>query len=261
MMFEGGVRMLGLLPGLTLEEFGELARLLRGELSPFTDFATWLQSSQLPHVVYRIDATKPGMPEHPSISIDSTISGHANVLSMLDALSTSDPALRAVLLKRLERLAVGYEMEIGSLLPTAGVELAMCLLRVLEGLGTDAAREAVRAARDSGPALVMRIKSGSFDALPIAERRQAFATLSVLLPSRAQTIAIGLLRDQRVISTDAHEATRELACEVLGRVGSGRETREALEAATKSRSRSSERVWLAASAALSAFDARAGGLP
>ena len=313
-MFEGGVRMLGLLPGLTLEEFGELARLFRGDLDPFTDFATFLQSSssRLPHLVFRIDPTKPGMASHPSISIDASVTEAVNVRTMLDALPTSDPALRAVLLKRLERIATGYEAEIGAVLPTAGVDLGVSLLRILETLGTDAEREAMVAAKRSAspivrvevlsaldpggnalraelaevltkgqpseridrlvalavyqmsvavPALVLRIKSGSFDMLPVEERRQAFATLTALVPTRAETISLAILRDQRVISTDAHELSRALACDVLGRIGRSRETRDALDAAVKSRERTSERVWIAATVALDAFDARGGGLP
>jgi hypothetical protein len=104
--------------------------------------------------------------------------------------------------------------------------------------------------------LALRIKSASFDTLPVDERRQALSTLRALLPPRAETLAIALLQDQRVISTEAHEITRELACEALGVVGSSRAAREALALAATGRSRTSERVWIAATAALEAFDAR-----
>jgi hypothetical protein len=251
------------------------------------------------------------MPEHPSISIDSSVSSHgADVPSMLQAFGESDPALRAALLHRLERVGDGHEASIGALLPGAGVELAMGLLRVLQTLGTNGAREAIREgekspfpivriealsfvdsagerlrtdvkalleaedprARLDGLALLetyrvgaaaqplaLRIKSTSFDLLPREERQKALAALGVLLPSRAETIAIGLLQDQRVISTEAHETTRELACEALGLVGSSRDAREALTTAESGRTRSSERVWTAARLALEAFTTRIGG--
>ncbi len=307
-MYEGGVRMLGLLPGLALEEFGEVVRLINGDIAPFTDFATFLQASQLEHLVYRIDPTKPGMPEHDSISIDSTMSGQANVVGMLDALASSDPALRAALLKRLERVGAGSERSIGALLATSGLQLAMGLLRVLHALGTPAAREAMLeakkskvplvriealaslepgsaqleaelhdllAARDprerldgllaletyrikaAAPALALRIRAPSFDVLPAEERRQALFALGALLPVRAEKVAIALLQDQRSISAQEHESTRELACELLGRVGTSPEGREALETAATTRFRTSEGVREAARVGLEAFDGRA----
>ena len=307
-MYEGGVRMLGLLPGLALEEFGEVVRLINGDIAPFTDFATFLQASQLEHLVYRIDPTKPGMPEHDSISIDSTMSGQANVVGMLDALASSDPALRAALLKRLERVGAGSERSIGALLATSGLQLAMGLLRVLHALGTPAAREAMMeakkskvplvriealaslepgsaqleaelhdllAARDprerldgllaletyrikaAAPALALRIRAPSFDVLPAEERRQALFALGALLPVRAEKVAIALLQDQRSISAQEHESTRELACELLGRVGTSPEGREALETAATTRFRTSEGVREAARVGLEAFDGRA----
>ena len=309
-MFDGGVRMLGLLPGLALEEFGEIVRLVRGDLSPFADYATFLQASQLPHLVFRIDPTKPGMPVHPSISIDSDASGRTDVPLMLQAFATSDPALRAAILHRLTRVGDGHEKSIGSLLPAAGLELAMGLLQVLQSIDTEAAREAIREgyasplamvriealsladpsddrlrselktlleagetrARVEGLALLetykvqaaaaplaLRIKSASFDGLPVEERRRALSTLGALQPQRAETIAMALLQDQRVMSTDAHEGTRELACEALGVIGSTRDAREALVNAARGRIRTSERVWVAATAALEAFAARTSG--
>ena len=306
-MFEGGVRMLGLLPGLELEEFREVVRLVRGDLTPFTDFATFLQSSPLPHLVHRIDPTKPGMPEHPSLSMDSTRSGQADVVAMMDALATSDPALRAALLNRLERVGEGHEVDIGSHLRTAGVDLAMGLLRVLNKLGTEASREAMlhgaesdfpivriealasvdpdgerlrselRAAVGTGgssarvqnlvalatykikaaaPVVAQRIKSAELDGLPLDERRQLFATLVALQPSRAENIALGLLQDARPASAEAHDATREVACEVIGRIGTTSEAREVLSLAANGSWRASEPVRAAARAALETFEAR-----
>jgi len=311
-MFEGGVRMLGLLPGLAFEELEQVVRMMRGDLTPFTDYATFIRSSELPHLVYRLDPTRPEVPDHPSLAGDASLPDETSLRAILDGLPTSDPPLRAALLKRLERIAAGYEGMIGSALATAGAEVGVSLLRVLTTLGTEASREAMRSATENPSAivriealarldpsgaplqaelrdalatgdsrdridrlvqvavygtaaaaspLVARIRSGSFDKLPPDERRQAFATLSILAPARAEAIAAGLLGDQRVISTDAHETTRALACEILGRCGRSREARDALESAVKSRTKTSERVRVAASVALGAFDARRGGLP
>jgi hypothetical protein len=309
-MFEGGVRMLGLLPGLELEEFGEVVRLIQGDTAPFSDFATFLQASPLPHLVYRIDPTKPGEPEHESISVDSTMSGTTSVPMMLEALGIGDPALRAALLKRLERVGDGHEDEIADLLPTASLELGMGLVRVLQTIGTPAAHEGLQkgtssqvpivriealaaldpnserlhaeirsllAAPDAKArmdglvaleafkikaadgALAARIRSPSFDVLSVDERRQALTTLAALAPARAEKVALALLADQRRVSPQEHEPTRELACETLGRVGDSKEAKDALEAVAKSSVRTTESVRKAARLALESIAARDGG--
>jgi len=154
-MYAEGVRMIGLLPGITKAEFSDVVRMLGGDLAPFSDYATFLHSKQLPHVVHRIDPTKPGMPEHESVSIEP--SSAASVSVMLGALRESeDGALRVTLLHRLERWGEGHEAELGSALETAGVELAMGLLRVLSVLGTSAASEAIAKATKS-PHPIVRI--------------------------------------------------------------------------------------------------------
>ena len=152
-MHEDGLRMLGLLPGITKSEFEEVVRMIGGDLAPFSDYATFLHSSQIGHVVYRIDAMKPGMPENESISLEAT-SGEG-VQTMLDALRESeDGAVRVTLLSRLERWGEGHELEIGAALETASVEVAMGLLRVLHVLGTPLAKEAMEKAASSPDAFV-----------------------------------------------------------------------------------------------------------
>jgi hypothetical protein len=59
-----------------------------------------------------------------------------------------------------------------------------------------------------------------------------------------------------VISSEAHEQTRVLACELLGDVARTRETLEALQAAATQRWKSSERVRQAAASALKEIHAR-----
>jgi serine/threonine protein kinase len=304
-MHDGGIRMLGLLPGVTKAELEDLVRMLRGDLAPFTDYAPFLHSEAHQHLVHRIDPTPPGKPAHESISIEP--SSGASVKTMLAALQENEgAALRVTLLSRLERWGEGHENEIGGLLATAELDVAMGLLRVLHVMDTDAARQAMshatknaqgivravalgyqgdgervraelrgvleahsyQARREglsaierykvmsAGPPLALRIRAPAFDSLDPGERRQALTTLAALMPSRAETIAIELLADQRLLPQEDHEATRELAAELLGRIGESREAHDALEAATKKRWRGGDRTRQAALAALAAFEAR-----
>jgi serine/threonine protein kinase len=303
-MHDDGVRMLGLLPGLLKTELEELVRIIGGELAPFSDYATLLHSAEHPHLVHRIDAT--GATEQDSISLEPSSGG--GVKSMLEALRASDGgALRVTLLSRLERWGEGYEDEIGEVLETTQVELAMGLLRVLHVIDTETARSAIERALKSphaivrvvaltyldaperlrvelraaleasdpvvrfdilvgierykvmaaGPALALRVRAPTFDTLSVEERRQALSTLGALMPSRAETIAIELLGDERLLAQHDHEATREAAAELLGTIGEALEAREALEAATRKRWRGNDRLRTAATVALAAFDARA----
>ncbi len=310
-MHRGGVRMLGLLPGITADEFEAVVRLLGGDVAPFEDFATFLQSSQLEHLVYRLEPIDHSAADPDSISFESTPGG-VNVPSMLEVLSECEPAVRATLLDRLERWGDGHEEQIAVVLASAGVDLAMGLLRVLHSFGSDEAREAMLKATKSkhsvvrvdalsrlqaghqrlhaelremfqgtdpaerletlvgiekykiavvGPALALRIRSPSFDTLPLEERRQALSTLGALLPSRAEATAIQILHDRRSASQSARDETRELACEALGMLATTREARDALDAAAKNQERSGERVRAAALRGLASFDARAAASP
>jgi serine/threonine protein kinase len=297
-MYADGVRVLGLLPGITKLE--EVTRMIGGDLAPFADYATFLHSSQREHLVHRIDPTKPGMPEHESLSLEPTSGG--GVTLMLGALAESeDAALRVTLLSRLERWGEGHEPEIRAVLETAGVELAIGLLRVLHVVESDPAREAIEHATGNthalvrivalsylpagdrlqaelravlqgddaharldvlvgierykivpaGPALAQYIRKGTFDTLPLEERRQAFSAIGALTPLRAEAIAIELLGRPGA----GRESTQEVAVELLGSVAEGPEAREALVAAAEGPTNDALRS--AATAAIASFDARA----
>ncbi len=111
------------------------------------------------------------------------------------------------------------------------------------GVRTAAMRSVQRnRVRVAGPGLVLRIKSSAFDALSVDERKLALETLEALAPTRAEDVCLELLAGGRVITSDAHEETRALAAEVLGRVSSSDETVRALETAAGARWRNSERV-------------------
>ncbi len=110
----------------------------------------------------------------------------------------------------------------------------------------------------AGPGLVMRVKSPEFDGLPVEERREALHSLYLLTSSRAEAVYLDLLADTHLVPTEAHEQTRALAAEMLGRRGRSPDARTALEEASRGRWRNSERVRAAASSALEAMDSRAG---
>jgi serine/threonine protein kinase len=153
-MHKGGVRMLGLLPEITPDEFEAVVRLIGGDVSPFEDYATFLQSSHLEHLVYRLEPTEGDAKDPDSISLDPSPGG-VNVPAMLDALQkTTDPAMRATLLDRLERWGDGHEARIARVLAEAGVDLAMGLLRVLNTLGSEEARDAMLQATKSKHSVV-----------------------------------------------------------------------------------------------------------
>lgn len=116
---------------------------------------------------------------------------------------------------------------------------------------------ASHAIRVAGPFLVLRIRSPAFDKLSPEERKEALATVAVLAPKRAEAVALELLNETRMVSSEAHELTRELAADLLGQVGSSAETVASLEAAAQKRWKSSERVRNAATQALSLVRARA----
>jgi hypothetical protein len=118
--------------------------------------------------------------------------------------------------------------------PDAGVR--MTALRTME-------KNAVRVA---GPSLVMRIKSSKFDGLPKEEKKQAFRTLAILAPRRAEEVAVEVLSNAGLLPSEAHEQSRILAAELLGVVGQSEAAKEALLSAEGARWRSSEPLRLAA---------------
>jgi hypothetical protein len=110
--------------------------------------------------------------------------------------------------------------------------------------------------RVAGPFLVLRVRGPGFDDLGLDERRQAFQTLSVLAPTRAESVALEVVNERRLVSSAPHEESRELAVDVLGRLGTTAETKSALTELSTARLRNSERVRVAAGKALEAFNAR-----
>ncbi len=104
--------------------------------------------------------------------------------------------------------------------------------------------------RAAGPTLVLRVRGEEFDRLSLDERRAMLHAVSVLAPSRAESLALELLKEGRVMTSEVHEQTRGLAAEVLGRVATSREALDALHDAATKRWRNSERVRSAAGEAL-----------
>jgi hypothetical protein len=108
----------------------------------------------------------------------------------------------------------------------------------------------------AAPVLAERIREPSFHTLPIEERRQALSALGALAPSHAEALAIELLREQRHPAPGEHEATREVALELLASIGESPDARTALETAIR-QAEKNDRARNAAIVALASFDARA----
>ena len=110
--------------------------------------------------------------------------------------------------------------------------------------------------RAAGPGLVLRIRSPEFDKLSNDEKRLALETLVALAPARAEAVCLELLAEARVVSSEAHEHSRAMAAEILGRIGTSPEVLEALGEASSSRWRNSERVRQTAQRAKSHMEIR-----
>ncbi len=138
-------------------------------------------------------------------------------------------------------------LELRSLLEDDEPEVRVAALRAMRQYGI----------RVAGPFLVLRIRDDRFDRLTYQEREEALRTVSVLAPTRAEAVGLELLAGTRVMSSEAHEQTRVLACELLGDIARSKEARDALQTASTQRWKSSERVRQAASKALQEIQARA----
>jgi hypothetical protein len=108
----------------------------------------------------------------------------------------------------------------------------------------------------AGPFLVMRIKSPEFSHISREERKQALATVAALAPDRAEKLALEILEEGKLLSTDSHEETRELAAELLGSISSSKATLERLQAVAKKRWKNSSRAREAANKAAGTLQAR-----
>jgi hypothetical protein len=159
-----------------------------------------------------------GTPESKSAILRASMSKHPVV--RIEALSHVEGAGRDR--ARLELKALLEDREVG---------VRLAALRAMQQHG-------VRAA---GPALVLRIRSPEFDKLAAEEKKQALDTLASLAQNRAEAVCLELLAETRMVSSEAHEETRALAAELLGRIGTSPEVLEALGAAT-SKWKNSDRV-------------------
>jgi hypothetical protein len=123
-------------------------------------------------------------------------------------------------------------LELKAMLEVDDASLRMAALQTIE-------KNAVRVA---GPSLVLRIKSPKFDALRVDEKQMALHTLAVLAPRRAEDVCVELLSASGLLPSEAREQTRTVAAELLGRIGTSDESRQALAAAAGSRWRSGEKL-------------------
>jgi hypothetical protein len=187
------------------------------------------------------------------------------LVRILVALGT--PAARQALVhaSRSEHPIVRIEA-LGNLEGVSSDKLRLELKRLLEDAELTvrmATLDAIRTHRvkPAGPALVLRIRSGTFDGLPAEEKRRALEVLWTLMPSRAEDVCIEVLSDGRVVTTEAHERTRELGAELLAQYGTSQSALEALDSASRGRWRNSDRVRSAASKGLATFEKRASQAP
>jgi hypothetical protein len=197
------------------------------------------------------------------------ISGHEDGLAELAREAEPKLALEIVrLLGRIETLAAKNALIGAAQSPHAVVRLEALglsegasgerlrreLKRLLEE-GTPAERiGTLRAICDweikvAAPFLALRVRAPKFDALEYEEKRLVFAALVLLTPGRAEALALDILDSGRLLSSSAHEDSRALAAEALGRTGASEDVLQALASHTKWRIGSSERVRSAAEAA------------
>lgn len=197
------------------------------------------------------------------------ISGHEQGLAQLAQESEPRLALEVVrLLGRIETLAAKDALvsAAGSPFPVVRIEaLGLSegasgerLRRELKRLLEDAAPVdrilTLRAICDwetkfAAPFLALRVRSPKFDALEYEEKRLVFAALVLLTPGRAEALALDILDSSRLLSSGAHEDSRALAAEALGRTGASEDVLHALASHIRWRIGSSERVRSAAEAA------------
>jgi hypothetical protein len=139
-------------------------------------------------------------------------------------------------------------LELRALLEDREDEVRIAALRAMERHGI----------RIAGPFLVLRIKSSVFAKLSYDERQQSLRTLGTLAPSRAEAVCLEILGESRMMASEAHEQSRELAADLLGQVATSREAVVALEGAAQKRwLGGSDLVRAAAERALGAIARRA----
>ncbi len=88
----------------------------------------------------------------------------------------------------------------------------------------------------AGPAIVLQIQAPAFHLLTTDERKKWLDCLVALSPRRALAVCVAILKEHQIVPTEAVEATRALAADVLADMAS----KEALEAAVEA---SKKRWW------------------
>lgn len=160
--------------------------------------------------------------------------------ALMEACAHPEPVVRLEALSALGASAERMNLELRQLLEDPSPEVRLAALHAI----------AEHEVKVVGPALAMRIRSEHFDELPLQERALALDALAKLLPSRAEDVAVELLERAALVATRAHDETRELAAELLGRTATGVEAEAALERERDRRFRNSERVRGASARAL-----------
>ena len=132
--------------------------------------------------------------------------------------------------------------------------------RLEEGLGIERIHT-LRALADhevrvAAPFIALRIKSPRFDALELEERRSLFHALAILAPARAESLAIEVLDQKKLLSLGSHEETRAIAAVTLGEVGRTEAALESLAHHAERRLGNSDRVRQAAERALALVQTR-----
>jgi hypothetical protein len=113
----------------------------------------------------------------------------------------------------------------------------------------------------AAPFIALRIRAENFDSLTFEERRQLLRALATLAPARAEKIALDVLEAKRLIAVGAHEESRALAAETLGRVASTQDALAVLDEHSRRRWGASEAVREAASRAHETARARIESAP
>jgi serine/threonine protein kinase len=171
--------------------------------------------------------------------------------AMEAGLRSSHPIVRIAALGQLGLEGDRLRAELSNALETSDHEARLATLLEIEKYKV----------KPAGPLLALRARSRDFDTLSIKERRLSLQALAALWPSRAEAIAVELLKSKRLLSSEAHEITRELAADLLGRIGTSQDAREALAAAAETRWRERGRVRDVAAEALAGVDHRRAATP
>ncbi|MCB9585526.1 MAG: protein kinase [Polyangiaceae bacterium] len=166
--------------------------------------------------------------------------------ALMEACAHPEPVVRLEALNALGASSERTNLELRQLLEDPSPEVRLATLRTI----------ADHEVKVVGPALAMRIRSEEFDELTPHERGMALDALARLLPSRAEDVAVELLERNPLVATRAHDETRELAAELLGRTATGADAERALEREQGRRFRNSERVRDASARALESLRRR-----